>query len=156
MCSHLSGRPLGNYSTIERKTNLSSQVSRSWLISNFKLIDDIKWAVRYPTRFAMRQPKLSYLEKVQEEVHNFLKTNIKHDFLKPDRELTLDLTLREAEILASAGEDVKIMAEKGDLRNLHERFRIIKEQVEVDYLKVRDHIDRIIVSIEEKENELYD
>jgi hypothetical protein len=64
--------------------------------------------------------------------------------MKPDKELTLDLTLREAEILASANMDIRAMAEKGDLKLLHEKFRILSDQVSSEYLKVRDHIDRII------------
>ena len=56
-----------------------------------------------------------------------MQARIKHDFLKPDRELTLELTVHEAEILMSANMDVRAMAEKGDLRNLHERCKIIKE-----------------------------
>jgi uncharacterized protein YaaN involved in tellurite resistance len=52
--------------------------------------------------------------------------------------------------------DIRAMAEKGDLKLLHEKFRILSDQVSSEYLKVRDHIDRIIYSIEERENELYD
>jgi hypothetical protein len=49
---------------------------------------------------------LTYLEKVQEEVNKFLKEKIKHDFLRPDRELALELTIKEAEILISASPEV--------------------------------------------------
>ena len=63
-----------------------------------------------PTRFAMRELKLSYLEKVQTETAAFLGERVKHDFLRPDRELTLDLTVREAEILISANEEVRALS----------------------------------------------
>lgn len=100
--------------------------------------------MRGPTRFAMRDPRLTYLDKVREEINNFLSSRIRHNFLKPDKGLSLDLTIKEAEILASANDELKTFAENGDLRQLHERFSIIKDQVETDYLKVRDHIDRLV------------
>jgi len=49
-----------------------------------------------PNRFAMRALKLTYLERVQLETTKFLSSRIKHDFLRPDRELTLDLSVKEA------------------------------------------------------------
>ena len=104
----------------------------------------------------MRALKLSYLNKIEEEVHKFLQDNVKHDFLKPDRELSLDLMVREAEILISANSDIKGLAESGNLRELHEKCRNIQDKVEADFLKVRDHLDRIIAQVEEKENEIYD
>lgn len=67
-------------------------------------LDEVKWAIRRPTRYAMRELKLTYLNKVQDETINFLNDRIKHDFLKPERELTLDLTVQEAEILATANQ----------------------------------------------------
>lgn len=94
---------------------------------NVATLDEVKWAVRAPSRYAMRSPKLTYLERVQEEINNFLKTNIKHDYLKPDRELSLDLTVKEAEILASANADAIAMADRGDLKSLHEKVRSLEE-----------------------------
>lgn len=75
------------------------------------IIDEIKWQLRMPTRFAMRELKLSYLDKIQIETGNFLNDRIKHDFLRPDRDLSLDLTIREAEILISANEEVRTFAD---------------------------------------------
>jgi hypothetical protein len=86
----------------------------------------------------MRSLKLTYLERVQEEVDKFLKEKIKHDFLRPDRELALDLTVREAEILISASPEVHAFADKGDLKSLHEKCKAIADKVEADFLKVRD------------------
>ena len=45
---------------------------------------------------------MTYLDKVKEETNNFLAQHVKYDFMKPDRELTLDLTVGEAELLMSA------------------------------------------------------
>lgn len=104
----------------------------------------------------MSELKMDYLEKVQEEVNKFLQDRIKHDFLKPDRELTLDLSMKEAEILITANPDVRAMAEKGDLKTLHDKCKSIQEKVDADYLKVRDLLDRITQQVEEKENEIYE
>lgn len=118
-------------------------------------IDEIKWQIRMPTRFAMRELKLTYLDKVQDETVNFLNSRIKHDFLRPDKELTLDLTVREAEILMSANENVRSLAESGDLRKIHTQYEQTKEKAEREYLAVREHIQKILHQIEEKENEIY-
>ena len=59
-----------------------------------------------PSKFAMRELKLTYLNKVQEETNAFLQSRIKHHYMQPDRELSLDLTVREAEILIGANQEV--------------------------------------------------
>jgi hypothetical protein len=84
-----------------------------------------------------------------------LNERIKHDFLRPDKELTLDLTVHEAEILMSANQEVRDMAEKGDLQKLHTNYNQLKDKVEAEYLNVREHIQKILHQIEEKENDLY-
>ena len=150
---HPYGRHLENCSTIELKWSHSFLVSYVHIIL---LIDEVKWGVRQPSRYAMSDLTLNYLDKVQLEVNTFLRDRIKHDFLKPDRELTLDLTVREAEILMTANPDVRALAEKGDLKAIHDRLRASEEKVEADFLKVRDLIDRIIQQVEEKENEIYE
>ena len=66
------------------------------------ITDEIKWQLRLPTRFAMRELKLTYLDKVQEETNKFINERIKYDYLRPEQELSLDLTLAEYEILISA------------------------------------------------------
>jgi hypothetical protein len=63
----------------------------------------------------MREMKMSYLDKINEETTNFLNERIKYDYLRPGKELTLDLTVREAEILMAANEEVKELAAKGEL-----------------------------------------
>jgi hypothetical protein len=84
-----------------------------------------------------------------------MQQNIKFDYLQPDKQLTLDLTVKEAELLISASDEVKGMAEKGDLIKLHERCKGIEDKVDSGYLKVKDQIDRIIQQIEDKEDDLY-
>lgn len=109
-----------------------------------------------PTRFAMRELKLSYLDKVQSETAKFLNERVKHDFLRPDRELTLDLTVQEAEILISANDEVRAFADKGGLKDLHQKFNELTGRVEAEYFNVREHLAKTLQVIENKENELYD
>lgn len=100
----------------------------------------------------MASPKMTYLEKIKVEVNSFLAEKIKHDYLNPDKSLTLNLTIKEAEILISAGSMVRDMANSGKLKALHDNCKVISEKAEGDYLTLRDLIDRIVQSVEEKEN----
>lgn len=69
---------------------------------------------------------------------------VQHDFLNPGKELNLDITLGEAEILMSANGDVRAMAEQGTLKALHERCSKIQEKVDADHLRTRDSLARIL------------
>lgn len=69
---------------------------------------------------------------------------IKHDFLRPDKELTLDLTIKEAEILMSANHEVRELANSGNLKALHSRYNELKGRVETEYLAVRDQLAKVI------------
>jgi hypothetical protein len=109
-----------------------------------------------PTRFAMRELKLTYLDKVQVETAKFLNERIKHDFLRPDRELTLDLTVREAEILISANDEVRNMAESGGLKELHNKYNALTGRVESEYFNVREHLAKTLQVLEGKESEIFD
>jgi len=118
-------------------------------------LDEIKWQLRLPSRFAMRQLKLTYLERVQIETTAFLNARIKHDFLRPDRELTLDLTVKESELLISANDEVRALADSGALREIHNRFNETRTIAETEYLAVREHLAKTLQIIEAKENELF-
>ena len=64
----------------------------------------VKWAVRFPTRYAVSALNLRYEGQVQDEINNFIGKHIKHDYLDSTRNLNLDLTLREAEFLFGAND----------------------------------------------------
>lgn len=108
-----------------------------------------------PSRFAMRALKLTYLERVQQETTKYLSSQIKHDFLRPDRELTLDLSVKEARTLLSAGDHVRRLADSGELKQLHERYNATKTRVENEYLAFREHLAKTLQNVEGKENEIY-
>lgn len=108
-----------------------------------------------PNRFAIRELKLTYLEQVQLETTKFLNNRIKHDFLRPDRELTLDLLIKEAEVLMAANSEVRQLADSGELKQIHDRYNQTKNTVEVEYLAVRENLAKTLQVIESKENEIY-
>lgn len=103
----------------------------------------------------MRELKLNYLDKVQLETANFLNERIKHDFIRPDRELTLDLTIKEAELLASANDSIRAQADSGALKDLHTRFTNAQSRVASEYFTVREQLSKTLQIIESKENEIY-
>ena len=82
--------------------------------------DEIKWQVRFPTRFAMRGPSHAYNTEVKNEILNFLASEIKHDYMQGSRDINLDLTLDEASKLYAAGSQLREMAESGELQKLHQ------------------------------------
>lgn len=108
--SPLCGKPPARCSTTRLRMSLTFPVREALSLT---LIDEIKWQLRMPTRFAMREIKLSYLDKVQENTIEFLGQRIKHNFIQPDSELSLDLTIKEAEILILANQEVRELAENG-------------------------------------------
>lgn len=63
--------------------------------------------------------------------------------------------MQEAEILMTANEEIRALAEKGDLKNLHRNYDKLKSKVEVDYLTVREHIQKLLLQVEAKENDIY-
>ena len=85
----------------------------------------------------------------------FLQERIKHDFLRPDRALTLDLSISEAELLASANENVRAQAESGALRQIHERFNNAQARAGSEYFAVREQLAKTLQIVEAKENEIY-
>jgi hypothetical protein len=111
--------------------------------------------LRFPTRFAVRELKVTYLDKVKEETNKFLQDRIKHNFLRPDTPLSLDLTLGEAELLISANQGVRDLAASGELSKIHQKYEELSKRIEGDYLATRNNISKILYQVEEKENALY-
>ena len=74
-----------------------------------------------PTRLATRQLALAYEEEVQKQIHTFLKKHIKYDVLNGNRDITLYLTVAEAQYLYCANDAVKAKAASGELAELHRR-----------------------------------
>jgi len=99
---------------------------------------------------------MTYLDKVETEAQNFLNERIKHNYLEPSKALSLDISFKEAEVLISASQKVQGLAETGELAKIHQQCKELEDRIEGDYLAVRNHIGKILLQIEEKENELVD
>lgn len=68
--SPLSARLLVDSNTTELRTSLSYLVS---LHTNLKLfLDEVKWKLKLPTAFAMRQQNFRYEDQINDEITNFL------------------------------------------------------------------------------------
>lgn len=118
--------------------------------------DEVKWAIRRPSRFAMSEDVYRYKSEVEQQALNFLNEKVKHNYLNPTKGLSLDLTLGEAEILISANKEARDFADSGELAKVYEQCVALEQSIEGDYLAVRNHIGKILAQIEEKENDLID
>jgi hypothetical protein len=49
---------------------------------------------------------------------------------------------------------VQKLSESGDLAKIHQNFQDLENRVEGDYLAARNHIGKILIQIEDKEDEL--
>lgn len=108
-----SGKPQAASSTSALKTNLLFPVRILYLLT--KGSDEIKWGLRMPNRFAMRQLSLNYEDEVQKQILSFFQSNVQYDYLNGNREINLEVKLNEAEFLYSANEEIKGMAKSGEL-----------------------------------------
>jgi hypothetical protein len=96
------------------------------------------------------------LNKVEEEAMNFLKERVKHNYLNPTQGLNLDLTVQDLEVMMSASSKVRGLADSGELEKIYKQCVELENRIEGDYLAVRNHIGKILLQIEEKENALVD
>ena len=154
--NHQSGRHQAVCSTTKLKTSHGFQVSVQINCESLFIVDEIKWGLRFPTKFAMREHTLSYEDKVQEQILAFLGKNIAIDYLDGSREVDLDLTLKEAEMLFNANDKIREMAANGELQAFHKRCSDTQSAVETGYTNVMDQLDRILKQISEMEDEVYD
>ena len=104
----------------------------------------------------MREKSYMYNDKVQEEIHAFLGKSIKQDYLLGSREINLDLKVSEAGKLYQANDTVRAKAESGELQALHDRCHAQAKAVETGYIKVMDELDRVLQSVTEAEQDIYE
>ena len=126
------------------------------ILTSCARLDEVKWGLRFPTKYAMREYTLDYEDDVQEQVLTFLGKNIETDYLDGSRDVNLDLTVREAEMLFNANEKIKSMAASGELQNFHKKCAETQSAVETGYLKVMDQLERNLQQISEMEDEIYE
>ena len=86
---------------------------------------------------------------------NFYKQHVQYDYLNGDRDISLEMTLKESEFLYSANDKIKELAQTGELQKLHAKCNELESAVETGYLKVIDHLNRAIAQISQIEEDIY-
>ena len=90
----------------------------------------------------MRAPSYMYNTEIKDQIQAFMSENIKHDFIEGNREINLSMTVAEAQKLYAAGEELRALAESGELQSLHQRCVEQQKTVEKGYIKVMDLLDK--------------
>jgi len=129
--------------------------------NEFYLPDSIKYEIRMPSRYAGVVDSNEYLPEVQAKMLEFLNSNLKTNMLDPERGFDLDMTVREAQLIAEASDSLKSKAEVGEvtevvthwkhaLKNFHEArdelfdklndaFNASEEQEKAALESIEDH-----------------
>ena len=119
------------------------------------LPDEVKCSVRYPKAFAYRRENLRYLAQVRQHVQQYLNDNISQNYFTGDKNLNLDLSVQEAEVMFGASDAVKQMAQSGQLNDLHNRVQNLQSASENQYEDIRNRLENIIRAVQTKEDEIY-
>lgn len=70
-----------------------------------------------PTRYAIRELALNYEEEVKQQIRALVEHQLPYDFLDgKKRDEILNMTMSECEMLKRANEEIRKMAETGDLQ----------------------------------------
>ena len=71
---------------------------------------EIKCQLRFPKAYASSTQNFRYLDQVRKETAAYMASNISQNYFTGETEIPLTATLGEAEVLFSAGADVKALA----------------------------------------------
>lgn len=86
------------------------------------LPEHIRWEIRLPKKFAQSEEPRVYHTKVEQEVLNYLNKTIKHNVINPSAPLDLNLTIKEAIVLAEHADALQPHFESGKLKQIHDNF----------------------------------
>ena len=86
----------------------------------------------------------------------FINKKIDQNYFTGESSISMSATLSEVEVLHSAGENVKSLAQSGALGDIHSRCDALKEASESQYINMRDKIENIVQAIQTKEDEIYE
>jgi hypothetical protein len=117
---------------------------------------EIKTQLRFPKAYAVSEINLRYLEKVKELTQGFMNKKIDQNYFTGEGTVSMSATLSEVEVLNSAGESVKNLAQSGALSDIHQRCDSLKEASESQYINLRDKIEAIVQAIQTKEDDVYE
>ena len=117
---------------------------------------EIKTQLRFPKAYAESEINLRYLDQVKDITQAFINKKIDQNYFTGESTVSMSATLSEIEVLHSAGETVKSMAQSGALGDIHSRCDTLKEASESQYINMRDKIENIVQAIQTKEDEIYE
>lgn len=86
----------------------------------------------------------------------YLNTSIPQNYFTGKKELSLDMSMQEAEVMYGAADGVKAMAESGELNALHDRVASLSVASETQYNEIRGKFESIIRAVQAKEDEIYE
>ena len=104
----------------------------------------------------MRSASFAYNDEIKSEILNFLGKSIKHDYMQGSRDINLDLTVQECQALYESSDQIREMAESGELQALHQRCVDQAKAVDTGYIKVMDLLDKTGQQINEAEADIYE
>ena len=81
---------------------------------------------------------------------------MKVNYFNGSDEVPLTTSLGEAEVLYSAGDKIKAMAESGQLKTVHDNLETLKEASDTQYITLKDQLMNIINAGHAKEDELFE
>lgn len=116
---------------------------------------EIKTQLRFPKAYAQSEINLRYLEKVKDITQSFINKKIDQNYFTGESSVPMTATLGEVEVLNSAGDAVKSMAQSGGLADIHSRCDTLKEASESQYINLRDRIENVIQTLQTKEDDIY-
>ena len=117
---------------------------------------EIKTQLRFPKAYAESQINLRYLDSVRDITQSFINKKIDQNYFTGESSVSMSATLSEIEVLHSAGETVKSLAQSGALGDIHNRCDALKEASESQYINMRDKIENIVQAIQTKEDDIYE
>jgi len=118
--------------------------------------DSVKWAIRMPARYAIREHALAYEDEVKSLINDYVKMHFNYD-ITSGKEMDIEnMTLGELKtIFAAQSDKIKAMQASGELQSLHKEYDDVEGAYLTGYLQVTDHLDRAIAQIGQSEDDIY-
>jgi hypothetical protein len=85
----------------------------------------------------------------------FLNQNVKTNYFTGEKDLTLDTKVSDARLMFNASDEVKLLSESGELKELHERYHQLKDASYDEYNQIRDRYAALILALNTKEDQIY-
>ena len=103
----------------------------------------------------MSVENLRYLNQVKQEIQAFTNSQIPVNYFTGEKEMRMDATVQEAEVMFAANDNVRALANSGELQQLHQRVKSASEAAYSNYNSLRQRINTIVLATQAKEDEVY-